>query len=250
MRIADTTLSWTLEPIELNDQPHWSRSLPKLPTEAELLAAPIVQLRDLGALAPRNEDPMRLMQGKKSPVLQLSKLLEELVPMIESFRNPISRRQHWWQRFIGATLEREVTYLHACQQLENHARLANGLTHEVQAIRDGIRDEASGVRRQAEWLGELVNRASSVLGDGYTGERSKACFVEHPDYWARFARRVDNLNALQHSYLLSAEQFKLADAHAQAVQDRHTDISTVLVPLWRQRMGFELFSKTVDTHKE
>ena len=101
------------------------------------------------------------------------------------------------------------------------------------------------MRRQAQWLGEVVTHGQTALGPKHATARAQACFAAQPDYWARFGRRVDNLNALQHALVLSTEQFKLADAHAQAVLDRHTEIVTVLVPLWRQRMGFELFSKSV-----
>ena len=245
MADAGSSEQWSLVPLEERNVPHWRLPLPAVPTEMELLTAPIAQLRDLGALAQRNEDPMRLMQGKRSPMEKLSHLLQELVPMLDSFRNPSSRRQSWWRRFTGEALEREVTYMHACQQLENKARLASALAQEVQGLRDGMEDEMQGTLRQAQWLGAVVANAQAVLGERYAAARAEACFAAQPDYWARFGRRVDNLNALQHALMLSTEHFKLADAHAQAVLDRHTEIVTVLVPLWRQRMGFELFSKSV-----
>lgn len=245
MADADPTAQWSLVPIEERNQPHWRRPLSAVPSIEELLTAPIAQLRDFGALAERDEDPMRLLQGQRSPMEQLGRLLKELVPMIESFRNPVTRRQTWWRRFTGEALEREVTYLQACQELEGKATLANRLAVEVQGLRDGLRDESEGARRQAQWLGEVVANGQTVLGSQHAAARAQACFATQPDYWARFGRRVDNLNALQHALVLSLEQFKLADAHAQAVLDRHTEIVTVLVPLWRQRMGFELFSKSV-----
>jgi hypothetical protein len=235
----------SLMPTEARDAPHWARPLPPVPSQAELLAAPIAQLRDLGALPERDEDPMRVMQGQRSPLEQLSRLLQELVPMIESFRNPVSLRQIWWRRFTGEALEREATYLLACQQLEGKAREANRLALEVQGLREGLRQEAQGVRRQADWLGNLVGNGQAVLSAAHTEARVKPCFAAQPDYWARFGRRIDNLNALQHALVMSTQQFKLADAHAQAVLDRHAETVTVLVPLWRQRMGFELFSRSV-----
>ena len=242
---ADPGDQWSLVPMEERGVPNRRLPLPAVPTEAELLAAPLAQLHDLGALPQRDDDPMRLMQGKRSPMEQLSRLLQELVPMIDSFRNPSSRRQSWWRRFTGEALEREVTYLHACQQLEGKARLANSLAQEVQGLRDGLRDETQGALRLAQWLGTVVANGQAVLGPPHAAKRAQACFAAQPDYWARFGRRVDNLNALQHALMLSTQQFKLADAHAQAVLDRHTEIVTVLVPLWRQRMGFELFSKSL-----
>jgi hypothetical protein len=247
---GDLSDQWSLVPIEDRNVPHWRRPLPQVPTTAQLLAAPLANLRDLGALAERDEDPMRLMQGKRSPMEQLSRLLQELVPMIESFRNPVSSAQSWWRRFTGEALEREVTYQHACRELEGKATAANNLAVEVQGMRDGLGDEAEGVQRQARWLGEVVANGQAVLGTPHAQARAAACFAAQPDYWARFARRIDNLNALQHALVLSTQQFKLADAHAQAVLDRHTEIVTVLVPLWRQRMGFELFSKSVKHQTE
>ncbi|MBK9216961.1 MAG: hypothetical protein IPL70_00020 [Uliginosibacterium sp.] len=158
--------------------------------------------------------------------------------MIESFRNPVSRRQSWWRRFTGEALEREVTYQHACQQLENKALAAKMLAAEVQGLRNHLRHEAEDTQHHALWLGEVVTNGQAVLGPTHAVARTKACFAEQPDYWSRFARRVDSLNALQHALVMSTQQFKLTDAHAQAVLDRHAEVVTVLVPLWRQRMGF------------
>jgi len=237
--------AWSLVPMEEREAPHWRRPLPRLPSEAELLAAPLAHLQDLGALGERNEDPLRLLQGRRSPVEQLSRLLQELVPMIESFRQPSSRRQSWWRRFTGEALERELMYLHACRALEGKASEAERLAVEVQGLRRELAQETGGTLRQAKWLAELVATGQAVLAPGHAAARARACFAEQPDYWARFARRIDNLSALQHALMLSARQFELADAHAQAVLDRHADIVTVLVPLWRQRMGFELFAKSV-----
>ena len=242
---SDAGEAWSLVPMEERTVHHRRRPLPPLPTEAQLLAATLEHLQDLGALGERNDDPLRLTQGRSSPVEQLSRLLQELVPMIESFRQPSSRRQSWWRRFTGEALERELMYLHACQALEGKASEAERLAAEVQGLRRELAHEAGSTLRQSRWLAELVATGHAVLAPNHAAARAQACFADQPDYWARFARRIDNLNALQHALTLSARQFELADAHAQAVLDRHADIVTVLVPLWRQRMGLELFAKSV-----
>lgn len=247
---ADSSPAWSLVPIEDTSLPHSARPLPAVPNVEELLAAPIAHLRDLGALAKHDEDPMRLMQGQRSPMDQLSRLLKELVPMIDSFRNPTSVSQTWWRRFTGEALERELTYLHACQALEGKAKLANHLAVEVQSMRKGLLDEAEGLRRKAHWLGEVVANGQMALCPQNAAARNMPCFAAQPDYWARFGRRIDNLNALQHALVLNIEQFKMADAHTQSVLDRHAEIVTVLVPLWRQRMGFELFSRSMAAEQD
>jgi hypothetical protein len=44
---------------------------------------------------------------------------------------------------------------------------------------------------------------------------------------------------------LSRGQFKLTAAHLLAVADRFGEVRALLLPLWKQAMGFELFAQRV-----
>jgi hypothetical protein len=221
-------------------------AMPPTPSLEALLRAPLDDVRQLGQLPARDEDPMQLLKGAKSPVAQLARTVEELVPMIESFRTPNNMRRLLWQRFTGEALEREVTYLHACQQLEATATRAKALMGRVELLRHGLMAEVSVTRAHEAWLNEVVALGQAALSPAHALARDAAAFARVPDYWSRFSRRVDNLNALQTTLQLSVQQLLLADTQAQTVMDRYSEMVTVLLPLWRQRMGFELFSKSLD----
>jgi hypothetical protein len=224
--------------------------LPPLPSLEAILRAPLTDVRQFGELPARDEDPMQLMKGAKSPVALLARAVEELVPMIESFRAPSNSRRLLWQRFTGEALEREVTYVHACQQLEATASRAKALTSRVELLRHGLMAEVATTRAHEGWLNDVVGLGQAALGPEHAAAREASAFARVPDYWSRFSRRVDNLNALQTTLQLSVQQLLLADTQAQTVMDRYSEMVTVLLPLWRQRMGFELFSKSFDSPTE
>ena len=208
-----------------------------------LLRAPLEDLREFGALPGRNEDPLQLMEGKKSPVAMLARLIEDMVPMIDSFRVAPGQRQRLWERFTGVAFEREITFFHACQQIEGTARRGQDLFRQVEQLRNSLMDEVNATLQHTKWLHGILTLGQLAVSPEFASQRQSAAFANQPDYWPRFARRLDNLNALQTSLQLSVEQFKLADLQAHAVLDRFSEVMTTLVPLWRQRMGFELFAK-------
>ena len=225
------------------DHQRASRMPDRLPILAELLGAPLADIQAFGALPDLDTDPLRVMHGKKSPVAELASRVEELVPMIDSFRTPTRKRDAWWRRFTGEALERDMMFDKACAQLEGVALQCRALASKVQLMRAALLGERELLAVHSDWLDAVVKLGLQALSDAHVQQRAAPVFAALPDYWARFSRRVDNLNVLHHSMLLSMQQFKLVDAQGQAVLDRHNEVLTVLLPLWRQRMGFELFAK-------
>lgn len=217
--------------------------LPPLPSLQALLQAPLPDVRLLGHIPGASDAAFNRAELTDSPVRKLAETTERLVPMIDSFRRPKDGLAHWWQRFTGLALERELTYWHACTQLENSAAAGKRLALQVQGVAQALAEERQRATQEAQWLGQVVHIGQLVLQPQFQAQRSAAVFADQSDYWVRFARRIDNLNALHNASLLSAEQLKLAQAQANAVQDRFAEVLTVLLPLWRQRIGFELFSK-------
>ncbi len=217
--------------------------LPPLPSLQALLQAPLHDVRQLGHIPGSSDAAFSRAQVTDSPVRQLAAVTERLVPMIDSFRRPKDGLAHWWQRFTGLALERELSYWHACTQLESAAANGKRLALQVQGVGQSLANERKRAMDEAQWLAQVVHVGQLALQPQFQSQRSAAAFADQRDYWARFARRIDNLNALHNASLLGAEQVKLAQAQADAVQDRFAEVLTVLLPLWRQRIGFELFSK-------
>jgi hypothetical protein len=168
--------------------------------------------------------------------------------MIDSFRTPTTVHRYWWQRFTGEALEREITFWHACRHLEATASYSKQLAHKVRQLRVTLAEEQRCAHEYTQWLQQLLDIAHTVLSTANAKQRDAPQFKAVPEYWIRFSRRVENLNMLHTATLLSVAQFKLADTQAQSVLDRYAEIVTLLVPLWRQRMGFELFSRQTDAN--
>ncbi len=242
MRADDLTLV-PLEATARNAPQARAATLLPVPPLKLLLSAPLGDLRELGHIPGASDEPFKPERAADSPVTQLARTTERLLPMIDSFRRPKEGMAHWWQRFTGLALERELTFWHACTQLEGTAKRGQDLLPQVRDLALRLANEREHALSQAEWLAQVVKVAQQALLPQFERHRQAASFADQPDYWPRFARRVDNLSALHNAALLSAEQIKLAQAQANAVQDRFSEVLTVLLPLWRQRVGFELFSK-------
>lgn len=213
------------------------------PTVDELLTAPLDDVQRLGALPEgSDDDPLQLMNEQHSPLARLARVLEVLVPMIDSFRTP-PRANAWCKRFTGEALERDVTYLQACRKLEGTAANARELAAEVKRMHQALLGERQRLRDQSAWLDKIVTAGRTALLGMHASRRAAPAFASRPDYWARFSRRVDNLHTVHASMLLGIEQFGLSDAQCQSVLDRYHEAMTVLLPLWRQRTGLELFAR-------
>lgn len=210
---------------------------------AQLLRERLPDIRAYGALAERDNDPMQLLGGKKSPVGNLALVTQELIPMINSFRTPPTQVKRWWKAFTGEELEREVTYFHACEVMEARAAAAVQWAERSNALIESLRAERVAIKLDALRLEQDVAAAKAALSPAHNAARAAAPF--DADYWARFTRRVESLNALLTSLELTQAQYALADAQAQSTLDRFSEVIDVLLPLWRQRMGFALFSRQV-----
>ncbi len=211
---------------------------------AKLLAQPLADMHSLGAVPARDHDPLGLFGSNTSPVRALESVTVRLIPMINSFRVPQSTTRRWWTSFTGAELEREVTYFHACAGLEQLAANGIGLTREVEILLLHTVQEEQLIAADIAELGETVAAAQAVLEQKYATARQEAWFKEAgADYWARFSRRAENLNSLLTSMQMTQAQFGLAKAQAQSALDRFSEVVDVLIPLWRQRTGMDLFSR-------
>jgi hypothetical protein len=224
-------------------RPRRSAPLSPLPSLQSLLQKPLADLRELGRLVHAEDKPFDAKAAADTPVSNLARVTERLVPMIDSFRRPKGAATRWWQKFSGQALERDLNFWHACSRLEATVKSGQDLVPKVHEHAHHLQRERHAAKAQAQWLAQVVLVAQKALQPQYAEHRQAPAFAEENDYWPRFARRADNLNALHSALLLNAEQMKLAQAQARAVLDRFTEVMTVLMPLWRQQVGFELFAK-------
>lgn len=218
---------------------------------ASLLAAPLPDIRSYGAMPPRDLDPLKITGGQTSPVSALAALTQELIPLINSFRTPPSAARRWWKMFTGEALEGEVMYFDACQTLEARTAAGVALMHKTEELLTAMLAEEKCIAQDIAQLGDAVAAAQAALGSAHAPARTAAAFAEAgEDYWPRFARRAENLATLLASLQITLAQYALAKTQAQTALDRFSEIVEILMPLWRQRMGFELFSRLITAKSE
>lgn len=211
---------------------------------AKLLAQPLDDMRSLGAVPARDHKLLDLFGSDASPVRALESVTIRLIPMINSFRIPQSTTRRWWISFTGAELEREVTYFHACASLEQLAAHGVALIREVEILLLHTVEEERLIATDIAELGETVAAAQAVLEQKYAMARQEAWFKEAgANYWYRFSRRAENLNSLLTSMQMTQAQFGLIKSSAQSALDRFSEVVDVLIPLWRQRTGIDLFNR-------
>jgi len=157
MKPQETKLS--LVPIEgrpSHAPPNAVAELPALPVLKLLLSAPLADVRKQGHIPGSGDTPFKQKNAANSPVTQLTRTSEQLVPMIDSFRRPKDGAAHWWQRFTGQTLERELTFWHACTQLEATAQRGLSLLPQLRNFADGMERERQQALAEAAWLAQVT----------------------------------------------------------------------------------------------
>ena len=118
------------------------------------------------------------------------------------------------------------------------------LSRKTEALLRNMETEQILMQQDAVQLDAEVAAAQAVLGDQYAAERKASAFTSiSDDYWPRFSRRAENLNTLLTSLKMTQAQYELAKVEAQNSLDRFSEVIDLLMPLWRQRTGLELFSR-------
>jgi hypothetical protein len=199
-------------------------------------------LETLGAQTSTGRATLTALDDISKSTQAITQFNHQLIPLIEKFRTP-DKRTHFWRRFTGSALEHEVLFASMCAEVEAIAELA---IHEVESLTKHIEQlerEGHLIERDMRTINHAINLGHQVASDRYKPLRVASRCNE--DFVDRLLRRLANLEMMANSLKLSNAQFAVAADHSRSVILRFKDIHTLLMPIWYQRMGFELFSRRV-----
>jgi hypothetical protein len=199
-------------------------------------------LETLGAQTTTGRATLTALDDISKSTQAITQFNHQLIPLIEKFRTP-DKRTHVWRRFTGSALEHEVLFASMCAEVEAIAELA---IHEVESLTKHIEQlerEGKLIERDMQTIDDAINVGQQIASDRYKPLRVASRCNE--DFVERLLRRLANLEMMANSLKLSNAQFAVAADHSRSVILRFKDIHTLLMPIWYQRMGFELFSRRV-----
>jgi len=205
-------------------------------------ADPLVAVDRLGVGLDSSETTMRLLDEIGARTRALGELNRTLVPMVERFAGQ-SRRQRWWNRFTGEALERDLSFGLLCERLSEAVTRGAAIAEDAAATIAALKSDRIRIDAELAALQADLALGHAVL-DPARAPLRRACGAPE-DTWARLSRRVGNLETMATALALTRSQYAVAIDGARAVVDRFTETRHVLIPLWRQRMGFELFARRV-----
>jgi hypothetical protein len=136
-------------------------------------------------------------------------------------------RQGWLQRLTGADIEARLTFELASKQVESVLEALRTSSERARRLLAGMEDERLSLSNGQSGLADLIAFGERVIGRDDRRD---------PSLSDRFGRRLSNLIAIHAANEMAIAQFGLAIAGLKALLDRYTDISTVVVPLWRQHL--------------
>jgi hypothetical protein len=204
-------------------------------------------LETLGAQTSTGRTTLTALDEISKSTKAITDFNHQLIPLIEKFRTP-NRRTHFWRRFTGSALEHEILFASMCAEVEAIAELA---IHEVDALTkhiDRLEQEGLQIEHDLQTIESAIGVGQQVASDRYKPLRIAARCAE--DFVDRLMRRLANLEMMANSLKLSNAQFSVAAEHSRSVILRFKDIHTLLMPIWYQRMGFELFSRRISQQNE
>lgn len=192
---------------------------------------------------------LALLEDVSAGTTDLLGINQRLVPLMAALQRDGKKAQHsWWRRFTGAQLEYDVHFDDMRTDIEDLAHAGkqdhDGLGRNIARMRVHYQLMATELRLLEEEIA-----AGHLLASAAWAERRAAAGMDFDDL-ARLTRRASNLEAMATATQLTRAQFKLAIEHARTVSDRYREIQTLLLPIWRQSVGFDLFSRNTTASKE
>ena len=169
-----------------------------------------------------------------------------LIPLISSFRR-VKGRQKWWRWFSGDALEQEVFFAATQQEIQ-------ALAGQGEQARARLLELVVVFQSQRALMGKELALLDLDIAAGQlilTAPYAQACRQAGLDSegMGRLSRRVANLEASAVATRLTQAQYQVAMGHARTVADRFSEIHTLLLPIWEQAMGFELFARRLSAHE-
>ena len=187
-------------------------------------------------------DALQQLEALTEQTAELMDVNRQLVPLLAEFRRP-GGRGGWWRWFTGEQLEQDVFFHELRRRIETLAEVG-------QRAHPALRRQSARLRQ----FDELLATELSCLDDDLAAARhlltpdgrqaARAAGLDDEDL-ARLGRRVANLESLATATQLTRAQYQLAAQHAREAADRFREIRTLLLPVWKQAVGFDLFARRV-----
>lgn len=214
----------------------------------ELLLLGISAVEDLGRRAGQDAaDALKLLEGISASTSKLLDVNQRLVPLISSFQNQNAGRSFLgW--FTGEQLKQDVFFDDICNQIEllsqNGQSGHEGMTKQVQQLTLQYKLMAT----EMALLEVDIDAGHLLVSAAYESQLVTAGFTQ--DDLMRLMRRISNLESMLTAVQLTRAQYLVAIQHARSIADRYHEIRTLLLPIWKQRMGFDLFSRRLNAQVE
>jgi len=194
----------------------------------------------LGVIDGAGRDALVLLDRISESQKRLNELNRTLVPLIARFREPGSGGR-FWRWFPGEQLEHELSFGRVCQEVEACAELGVAETGTLRELIDALTRDRERLEHEIAAIEEDVALGRTVASDRFA--KLRALTGRDGETWQRLSRRVGNLEAMATALRLTQQQYAVAITHARTVVSRFEEIRTLLIPIWFQRMGFELFAR-------
>ncbi len=172
---------------------------------------------------------------EQAPTTLLAGKIAEIVTKLEDADpRKVQGKTGWLSRVTGADLETKIRYQVSRKSVDTLLEEANRLASRVLVLVDQLDQmivEHAGETRKLKMrvvAGRRYLEANPTAGLPPEGELS----FDNPR--ERFSRRLASMAALLSSHEMSVTQMKLTRGQALDMNERYHEISSVLVPVWRQ----------------
>ena len=172
---------------------------------------------------------------EQAPTAALANKISEIVLKLEDADpRKIAEKSNWLAKVTGAGLEKKVRYQVSRKAVSTLLEEADRITVRVVALVDHL---DAMIDTHADELRNL--RLRIAAGKGYLDANPSAGIppsdeVAFDNPRERFSRRLTSMAALLSSHEMSVAQMKLVRGVALDMIERYHEISSVLVPVWRQ----------------
>lgn len=158
-------------------------------------------------------------------------LKREIVKTVQCIRalelDTLLARQSWLSRFTGAAIEERLKFEVAAQRVSKAFALLEKLSADSEKRAKIMRADRVNLEASITRLDDAIGYAQTLLVHG----RQSDDFLN-----GRFESKLANLMTIRSANEMAIQQLKLAENGLVALNDRFLQISTVLFPLWQQRL--------------
>lgn len=173
---------------------------------------------------------------------ELQQVNLKLLPLMQRLRRK-PEQSAWWRWFTGERLEQQILFERLQQEIEQLATHGEQMHVRLQRHAQALKLERLRMGGEVQRLANDAAALQLLLGKPYAAACREAGLREED--LARLSRRAANLETMASATQLSRGQYKVTITHLHAVADRFVELRALLLPLWKQAMGFELFAQRV-----